>query len=224
MTLPRMVRLRRASLVWLPILSGVLLLTGIRPTSAFEGSLTFEDCEYEFRMGIGGATLEAEMDLVAQSMTTEKMEARILQDINQIRVRQGLQPLRSQPQLTGVARRYSQQMAERRFFSHSSPEGSTPRQRVESAGVQARLVGENLFMSTRISDPVPVSIRSWMNSSGHRRNILLPQASETGVGIWRQGQTYYVTQIFLEPDSLGALPQPQNRVCETSTSAKDLSC
>jgi uncharacterized protein YkwD len=132
-----------------------------------------------------------------QSPQTAEMEEQIRQRINEIRQKEGLTELQANPRLAEVARRYSQQMAEQDFFSHTSPTGETPAQRVRSAGITYRMVGENLFTSTNIPQPVNAAVEGWMDSPGHRENILRSQYRETGIGVWRDGQTYYVTQLFL---------------------------
>lgn len=136
-------------------------------------------------------------DTTAQSDTIAQMEAKVRQQINQIRQERGLNQLQANEQLAQVARAYSQQMAEKNFFSHTGPEGSTPAQRVGSAGLSYRLVGENLFKSTNAPEPVSLSVQGWMDSPGHRENILRSGFVETGVGIWRDGNTYYFTQLFM---------------------------
>lgn len=133
----------------------------------------------------------------AQSPQTAEIEAQIRQRINEIRQEQGLSELQVNEKLAEVARRYSQQMAEQNFFSHTSPTGSTLEQRVQSAGIVYMLVGENLFKSTNIPQPVNAAVEGWMDSPGHRENILRSQYRETGVGVWQDGETYYVTQLFL---------------------------
>lgn len=133
----------------------------------------------------------------AQSPETAQMEAQIRQRINEIRQQQGLSELQVNEKLAVVARRYSQQMAEEDFFSHTSPGGSTLVKRVQSAGIIYSMVGENLFKSTNIPQPVGAAVEGWMDSPGHRENILRPQYRETGIGVWQDGNTYYVTQLFL---------------------------
>ncbi len=132
-----------------------------------------------------------------QSPQTAQMEEQIRQRINEIRQEQGLTELQANAKLAEVARRYSQQMAEQDFFSHTSPTGDTPAQRVQAAGIMYRMVGENLFKSTNIPQPVNAAVEGWMDSPGHRENILRSQYRETGIGVWRDGETYYVTQLFL---------------------------
>ncbi|BAY18575.1 putative allergen V5/Tpx-1 [Nostoc sp. HK-01] len=133
----------------------------------------------------------------AESAKIADMEAAIRQGINQVRQQNGLQPLQNNEKLTQVARNYSRQMAQKKFFSHTGADGSTLRDRVRAGRINYWMVGENLFTSTNVPQPVPAAIKGWMNSPGHRANILRPVFRETGVGIWRVGNTYYMTQLFL---------------------------
>lgn len=137
-----------------------------------------------------------------QSPTTAQMEAQVRQRVNEIRQKQGLSQLRHNEKLAQVARNYSQQMAQKNFFSHTSPEGSTMVQRVKSAGIFYFMVGENLYMCTNMPQPVPSAVRGWMNSPGHRENMLRPEYRETGIGVWRTGNSYYFTQLFMRSFSL----------------------
>lgn len=99
--------------------------------------------------------------------------------------------MRPNPQLTQVARDYSQQMVRRNFFSHTSPSGENPADRVRAVGLTYWMVGENLFQATNAPDLVPAAVEGWMNSPGHRENLLQSGYTETGVGIWREDNTYY---------------------------------
>lgn len=134
---------------------------------------------------------------IAQSPATAQMEAQVLKRINEIRQQHGLKQLRNNEKLAAVARNYSRQMQEQNFFSHTSPAGDTMVQRVHSAGIFYVMLGENLFKCTNIPNPVPEGVRGWMESPGHRENILRPEYRETGIGVWREGNTYYFTQLFL---------------------------
>lgn len=133
----------------------------------------------------------------AQSSSAAAIEEQISQEINAIRKQQGLSELRQNNQLASVARKYSQKMAERKFFSHTSPDGDSVADRVRSAKIFYWIVGENLFRSVNISEPVPAAVEGWMNSPGHRANILRSEYRETGIGVWRIGNSYWITQIFL---------------------------
>lgn len=137
--------------------------------------------------------------LAAQSNNIAQMEEQVLHQINEQRQNHGLAPLQLNRQLSLVARSHSQQMANRNFYSHIDHLDRNHRDRVEAAGLKAYLIGENLMKCIRASDPVGLSVQSWMESPGHRKNILLTEMQETGVGIWRRGETFYVTQIYMEP-------------------------
>lgn len=133
----------------------------------------------------------------AQSATIARMESDVRQRINAIRQQQGLAELRHNDKLAQVARSYSRRMAEQNFFAHVSPQGDTLSDRVKAARIFYFMVGENLFTSTNIPQPTSVAVDGWMNSPGHRENVLRPEFRETGVGVWRRGNTYYFTQLFM---------------------------
>lgn len=145
------------------------------------------------------ATSQHQQTRLNRSQSIVKIEGSIFQKINQQRRSKGLQPLKTNKTLTQVARSHSKEMAKHGFYDHRGKQGDTPRQRVEASGVQAGLVGENLVKFSQRPNPAVVAVQSWMRSSAHRRNILLPNATETGIGIWKRGETYYMTQIFVEP-------------------------
>ncbi|MDZ7960461.1 MAG: CAP domain-containing protein [Aulosira sp. DedQUE10] len=133
----------------------------------------------------------------AQTPQTAQIESQVRQQINQVRQKNGLQPLQNNEKLAQVARNYSQLMAEKNFFSHTGIDGSTLSDRVRAAGISYWMVGENLFRSKNIPQPVPAAVEGWLASPGHKENILRPIFRETGVGVWRKGNTYIITQLFL---------------------------
>ncbi|MBD1842080.1 CAP domain-containing protein [Cyanobacteria bacterium FACHB-63] len=132
-----------------------------------------------------------------QSTTTARIETAIYQQINQVRQQDGLSGLKNNNRLAAVARRYSKQMAEKNFFSHTSPDGTTPADRVRADRIFYIAVGENLFKGTNVAQPAPAAVEGWLDSPGHRENILRPIYAETGVGVWKKNNTYYITQLFL---------------------------
>ena len=133
----------------------------------------------------------------AQTPQTAQIEAQIRSSINQVRQKNGLQPLQNNEKLAQVARNYSRQMIEKNFFSHTGIDGSTLSQRVRAGNISYWIVGENLFRSKNIPQPVSAAVDGWLKSPGHRENILRPVFRETGVGVWRKGNTYVITQLFL---------------------------
>lgn len=137
--------------------------------------------------------------LAAQSNNIAHVEDQVFHQINEQRQSHGLAPLQLNRQLSLVARSHSQQMANRNFYNHIDHQGHNHRDRVEASGLRAYLIGENLMKCICASDPAGLLVQSWMDSHAHRKNILLTEMKETGVGIWRRGETYYVTQIYMEP-------------------------
>jgi uncharacterized protein YkwD len=125
------------------------------------------------------------------------MEERVRQRINQRRSEHGLGPLQSSSELARLAREHSRRMAEEKFFAHVDPAGRSLIDRLQQAGIDYWAAAENIFSSTNVSDPVEFALRGWMESPGHRANILRPEFKQTGVGIWREGDTFYFTQVFL---------------------------
>jgi uncharacterized protein YkwD len=129
-------------------------------------------------------------------------EADALALINAERVRHGCKPLRVEARLSEAAERQSRGMAERHYFSHNAPDGSTPGRRVKDTGYVYQMVGENIEIN---SDGPEAVVSTWMNSPGHRQNILMCAFRETGIAMaWPEGDDRaYWTQVFAMPLNLG---------------------
>jgi len=143
-------------------------------------------------------------DLLRPSLDEEKLqeieslELQCLNEVNRLRQSHKLVPLAFSENLLQVARSYSRRMAEEKFFSHNDPEGRSVRERVNEANIRWRMVGENLALSNGYINPVAISLRGWMDSPGHRRNILDPDWRHTAIGVWISAEgTVYFTEIFL---------------------------
>lgn len=129
----------------------------------------------------------------------ESLEAQCLDAINRERDTRGLNVLEFSPELLNVARDYSRWMAEEKFFSHTDPQGRTVKQRVNDAGIKWRTLGENLAYANGYINPVAASMSGWMESPGHRRNILDSAFRKTAIGVWIANDgTVYFTEIFLK--------------------------
>ena len=119
-------------------------------------------------------------------------EAEVIRLVNEIRRENGLNPLTANWELSRVARYKSQDMADNRYFSHTSPTYGSPFQMIKAFGLSYRTAGENIAMG--YSTPQAV-VDGWMNSSGHRANILNASYTQIGVGYVVQG--HYWTQMFI---------------------------
>ncbi|WP_328773756.1 CAP domain-containing protein [Streptomyces sp. NBC_00286] len=113
---------------------------------------------------------------------------------NAERASAGLPPLAPDPLLTAAAQAHSADMVGRAFYSHTSPDGSEPWHRAAAAGSTRRTIGENIACGQR--SPAEV-VRGWMNSPGHRANILKPAFTHIGIGFAGGGSAgTYWTQLF----------------------------
>ncbi|GGU23952.1 CAP domain-containing protein [Streptomyces coeruleorubidus] len=113
---------------------------------------------------------------------------------NRERARAGLPPLAADPLLTAAAQAHSADMVARAFYSHTAPDGSRPWDRAAAAGSTRRSIGENIACGQR--SPAEV-VEGWMNSPGHRANILKPGFTHLGVGFAGGGRAgTYWTQLF----------------------------
>jgi uncharacterized protein YkwD len=107
--------------------------------------------------------------------------------LNVQRQAHGLQKLRANGRLRHAASSYAHLMASRDFFSHVSPSGSTPLSRIKSthylSGARSWAIGENLAWGTGSLATPRSTVRAWMNSPGHRDNILNASFREIGIGV-----------------------------------------
>ncbi|HEX6124767.1 MAG TPA: CvpA family protein [Pyrinomonadaceae bacterium] len=121
------------------------------------------------------------------------LEEQMLELINRERAAAGLDPLEPDPELTEVARRHSADMFTRGYFSHNTPEGKDPFDRIKESDVRFRTAGENLALAPTLH----IAHTGLMNSPGHRANILRPQFGRVGIGILDGGRRgIMVTQNF----------------------------
>ncbi|WP_369197868.1 CAP domain-containing protein [Streptomyces djakartensis] len=107
-------------------------------------------------------------------------EAQVLALVNRERATAGCSPVTANDRLTRAADDYSDVMASSGVMSHTGPDGSTMTTRVEAAGYQWSTLGENIARGQ--ADAASV-MKSWMNSPGHRANILNCSFKELGVGV-----------------------------------------
>jgi len=119
-------------------------------------------------------------------------EKEVVRLVNEIRVKNGLRSLEYDWQLSRVARIKSQDMKDNRYFSHTSPTYGSPFQMMKSFGITYRSAGENIAKGYKTPQAV---VDGWMNSPGHRANILNSSFTHIGVGYVESGS--YWTQMFI---------------------------
>lgn len=129
-----------------------------------------------------------------QSDSSEQAKA-VLALVNAERSKQGLKALQLDQKLNEIATVKAKDMAENDYFSHDSPTYGSPFEMMRSFGVtQYRSAGENIAAGQKTPEEV---MHSWMNSSGHRANILSASYTHLGVGYVKGGSygTYWVQEF-----------------------------
>ena len=125
------------------------------------------------------------------SSSVTAYETEVIRLVNEIRVNNGLKPLIHDWQLSRVARYKSQDMQKNNYFSHTSPTYGSPFNMMNNFGISYRTAGENIAKGYATPKAV---VDAWMNSPGHRANILNSSYTHIGVGYVASGN--YWTQMF----------------------------
>jgi uncharacterized protein YkwD len=131
----------------------------------------------------------------------------VLASINAARAKAGCQPLRLDSRLMAAAKSHARAMAEQNFFGHAGKDGNRFPARLQRQGYAYRTAAENIAAGQKSAGAV---VKSWMQSAGHRRNILNCRMTETGIAVVYQPDDkplrgsryplrYYWVQVFAAP-------------------------
>jgi uncharacterized YkwD family protein/spore coat assembly protein SafA len=128
---------------------------------------------------------------------TKNIETQVLTLVNQERAKAGLKALTMNWELQRVARLKSQDMDAKGYFSHQSPTYGSPFDMIKRFGISYSSAGENIAAGQRSASEV---MNAWMNSSGHRANIMNSSYTQLGVGyhLGGNGKCFWV-QLFIKP-------------------------
>ncbi|NLR46027.1 CAP domain-containing protein [Priestia megaterium] len=132
-------------------------------------------------------------DKAEQTKDASQFEQKVVDLVNQERQKQGLKPLTLNKELSDVARTKSKDMMDKGYFDHNSPTYGSPFDMMKQFGIEYKTAGENIAKGQQSPEDV---MNAWMNSDGHRKNILNPDFTEIGVG-YVKGDTTYWTQQFI---------------------------
>ncbi len=122
-----------------------------------------------------------------------QIETEVVRLVNIERQKEGLSPLTTSSEFSNVARKKSEDMAVKGYFSHTSPTYGSPFDMMKTFGIKYNTAGENIAKGQISAESV---MRAWMNSSGHRANIMNPSFNKIGVGMYEKNGTKYWTQMF----------------------------
>lgn len=131
-------------------------------------------------------------DYVIPSDDIQAIEERVVRLTNEERKKYGLAALQMDKPLMAAAREKSEDMRKHNYFSHTSPTFGSPFDRMRALGISYKYAGENIAYGQRSAEDV---VKAWMNSKGHRENILNPNFTHIGVGYVKNGNIW--TQQFV---------------------------
>lgn len=109
-------------------------------------------------------------------------EEQVVQLVNQERAKAGLKPLTHRADVKNVAQKKAEDMINSNYFSHTSPNYGSPFDMLKTFGISYSSAGENIAKGQKTPQEV---MNAWMNSSGHRANILKPEYDSIGVGFYQ---------------------------------------
>ena len=132
-----------------------------------------------------------------------RLEQLIEQRVNQLRAEHQLEQLSPQLAMGEAARQHSADMAERDFFDHRSPVPgrALPWDRLRAHGVGFSACAENLFWAEGLSPEAVAeqTVQGWLNSPGHRVNMMNPRYRWMGTGVEQRQRSYWITQVYATP-------------------------
>ena len=123
----------------------------------------------------------------------QAIEAEVVRLVNVERANAGLPALKTDWELARVAEHKSQDMKDKNYFSHTSPTYGSPFNMMKNYGITYKSAGENIAQGQKTAAEV---VNAWMNSEGHRANILSKNFTHIGVGYVSEG--HYWTQMFIQ--------------------------
>ena len=122
-------------------------------------------------------------------------QQQVLDLVNAERTKRGISALTLDSNLSSVATKKSQDMVNKNYFDHTSPTYGSPFDMMKQFGISYRTAGVNIAKGQKTPQEV---VTAWMNSEGHRKNILNPNFTNLGVGIAKDSKgTTYWTQMFI---------------------------
>ncbi|UOQ91985.1 CAP domain-containing protein [Halobacillus shinanisalinarum] len=128
----------------------------------------------------------------AENSSVSAFAKKVVELTNAERAQEGLAPLELDVELSKVAKDKSLDMQQNDYFSHTSPTYGSPFDMMKQYGIDYKTAGENIAMGQTTPEQV---VQGWMNSQGHRENIMNPSFTHIGVGYAEQGN--YWTQMFI---------------------------
>jgi len=194
--------------------------TTIRRTTTTAATTTSTQPSKNFSISNFSISNFSAANFLASNVTDENiawLERRTFDLVNLERTKRGLHALNWNDAIALVAKAHSKDMSDNNFFSHNGSDGSNESTRLTRGGVSYwNISAENLLMESGISyyligafgnivetdyntfeEMAQNATQGWMNSTGHRENILNPELDESGMGVYAFNDSFYFTQDFI---------------------------
>ena len=214
----RIERNKSGGFAWIGHIDGAVdsSVTLVVEDQRVSGTINMPDALYNIRHVKDNLHVVSEIDIFGLFMAEELAVANMLEPfesevfnlVNRERIIAGLDPLRNDDRLTFAARSHSEDMAQQNYFSHTSLDGRTVGDRIKAEGYSGFTYGENIAAGFSTAEAV---MNGWMNSPGHRANILNSNFCDIGVGYAPGGSfRHYWTQDFGCGADAPPTPTPTN--------------
>jgi len=145
----------------------------------------FQKFKLEYFVKIGSKVVRLEIPKEVAQLQSDNIRSKFLELHNQARADEGLEALEEDGALDVVAQRHSNDMARNHFFSHTGSDGKNPQQRYDEQGIIYNVWGENIgevVNEDLTEEAIETLFNEWMQSEGHRANILNSGFTRLGIG------------------------------------------
>lgn len=190
----------KSKVIGLLLLLGTIFARGVQANAAtFNSGTTSRRVVHNRPVKPSTNQGSTENNTVVSDKFMAQVEQAIFNKVNEERAKAGVSPLSYNSTMEKYARIKSQDMGDNNYFSHADLSGNYITSKMKADGVSYKAWGENIAYIGGITDPTALAnkfMENWMNSEGHRKNILSTNFDSIGIGVYQSGNRVYATQEF----------------------------
>lgn len=190
----------KSKVIGLLLLLGTIFAGGVQANAAtFNSGTTSRRVVHNRPVKPSTNQGSTENNTVVSDKFMAQVEQAIFNKVNEERAKAGVSPLSYNSTMEKYARIKSQDMGDNNYFSHADLSGNYITSKMKVDGVSYKAWGENIAYIGGITDPTALAnkfMENWMNSEGHRKNILSTNFDSIGIGVYQSGNRVYATQEF----------------------------
>lgn len=188
----------KSKVIGLLLLLGTIFAGGVQANAAtFNSGTTSRRVVHNRPVKPSTNQGSTENNTVVSDKFMAQVEQAIFNKVNEERAKAGVSPLSYNSTMEKYARIKSQDMGDNNYFSHADLSGNYITSKMKADGVSYKAWGENIAYIGGITDPTALAnkfMENWMNSEGHRKNILSTNFDSIGIGVYQSGNRVYATQ------------------------------